>query len=322
MIIKDLKVPISIHFLEALLRRLPPFHPKIPYLKEELNIRQAGYAGEIAMTFPLSFLDPKNYHIFRGIRLFDEKYHFQLDILVLSKQFILILEVKNYGGIIYFDPVFNQLIQTKEEKERSFPDPLIQAQRHKSQFTKWLATNGFSEIPIFPLVIISNPRTIIRTSPDNNSISNKVIHRDILPSKIKHFEKSNPLTRFSEKEIKKIIRLINKQHTEGESSIIEHYQIIKSDLQKGVFCPECNYLPTLRRHGTWYCPKCRSKNKDAHINALNDYKLLIGSTITNSELRDFFILESPAAASRLLQSLNLPFTGTFKNRVHKLSFKD
>ncbi|WP_163102068.1 nuclease-related domain-containing protein [Peribacillus alkalitolerans] len=319
MIQKDLKVPISLQKLEALLRRLPFQHPKIPQIKDELKNRQAGFYGETAMTFPLSFLDPKKYHIFRGIRLLDGTYHFQMDILLLSTNFVLIMEVKNYGGTLYFDPVFNQLIQTKDGKEIAYSNPLIQVHRHEFQLKKWFATHGFPQMPIYSLVIISNPRTIIRTSPDNHAISKKVLHRDLLPLKINQIEKATSKPSISEKDLKKTIRLLKKQHTEGESSIIDQYQIKKSDLVKGVYCPVCSYIPILRHHATWFCPQCRSKHRDAHIHALNDYYLLIGLTISNGQLRDFLLINSPSAASRLLHSLNLPQTGTYKNKVYYLS---
>ncbi|WP_108671055.1 nuclease-related domain-containing protein [Peribacillus acanthi] len=322
MIIKDLKIPLSIQKLQALERRLPSHHQKIPLIKEELKNRQAGYNGETAITFPLSFLDPKSYHIFRGLRLLDQSYFFQMDILILSASFILIIEVKNFGGKIFFDPVFKQLIQTKDGKEMAYPDPIIQVKRHEMQLKKWLSQKGLPQIPIYSLVLISNPRTIIRTTPENHSISNHVLHRDLLPLKIIQIEKSNPSPIISDKEMKKIIRLLKKQHTEGESSILEQYQINQKDILKGIFCPQCSYLPIHRHHGAWFCPKCKFKNKDAHFTALHDYRLLFGPTITNSQIREYLILESSSCATRLLSSINLPYSGTKKDRVYHLAFNE
>ncbi|MED1098241.1 MULTISPECIES: nuclease-related domain-containing protein [Bacillus] len=90
-----------------MLRNLPSNHPKIPLITEELKKRTAGYRGETALDFPLSFIAEKDYFIFHDLRLQDSSRYFQMDTLVLSQKFALILEVKNIAGSLYFDPTFN-----------------------------------------------------------------------------------------------------------------------------------------------------------------------------------------------------------------------
>lgn len=72
MIIKERKVPLSIQTREALLRRLPPNHPKRPEIKEDLKIAQAGYNGELNLDYHLAFLPEKDYRIFHDLRLFHQ----------------------------------------------------------------------------------------------------------------------------------------------------------------------------------------------------------------------------------------------------------
>ena len=69
MIVKERKVPLSILKLRALTHRIPQSHPKIPSIMNELKKREAGFKGESAIDFPLSFLEPKNYFIFHDLRL-------------------------------------------------------------------------------------------------------------------------------------------------------------------------------------------------------------------------------------------------------------
>ncbi|WP_082919413.1 nuclease-related domain-containing protein [Cytobacillus oceanisediminis] len=45
---------------------------------------------------------------------------FQIDMLLLCPIFLLILEIKNISGTLYFDPAFNQLKMSKQENERGF----------------------------------------------------------------------------------------------------------------------------------------------------------------------------------------------------------
>lgn len=66
--------------------------------------------------------------IFHGIRLTNGKYFFQIDTLILSAKFALILEVKNFSGTLFFDPQFKQMIQTTlNGEERGYPHPIEQA---------------------------------------------------------------------------------------------------------------------------------------------------------------------------------------------------
>lgn len=320
MIIKKRKVPLSICKTRALIRRLPPQHSQISLIKENLNKREAGYKGESSVDFYLSFLEEKNYFIFHDIRLQDQSRFFQIDTLLLSEKFVLIIEVKNIAGTLYFDPVFKQLIRTKEGKETAFPDPLIQIQRHELQLKNWLLKNRLPTAPIHSLVVISNPQTVIRTASENRELSSKVIHRENLPSKISQIENSITKSSFSEKDLKKTIRQLKKQHIEADFFILQRYNLTKDELLKGVICENCHHIPLLKRHGTWFCSQCQHTCKNAHIQALKDYFFLIGPTITNRQLRDFLMMTSSASATRILQSMNLTYTGTNKGRVYNLFF--
>jgi hypothetical protein len=322
LIVKRRKVPLTIRKLRALTRRLSPNHPKIPLIIKDLKKREAGYKGECSIDFPLSFLQSKSYFIFHDLRLQDQSRFFQMDTLLVSKKFALIIEVKNIAGSIYFDPHFNQLIRTKDGKETAFPDPIVQVNRQESQLRNWFLKNGFPSLPILSLIVISNPQTIIRTSPENRKLHYKVIHPDGLPSRINLMEHSITESILGEKDLKKVVRILNKYHIEAASSILERYNLTEEDLIKGVICENCKGFPLIRRHGTWFCNQCQLSNKDAHIQAFRDYFHLLGSTITNRQLRDFLNISSASSTTRILQSLKLTSKGANKGRVYSLNFDE
>ncbi|RFU60027.1 nuclease-related domain-containing protein [Bacillus sp. V59.32b] len=96
MIIKERKKPLKIQKLEALLRRLPSNHPKRQKISEELAKSLAGYYGEQSLDHYLSDLSESEYFILHDLRLSDKNERFfQLDSLLISSRFFLILEVKN-----------------------------------------------------------------------------------------------------------------------------------------------------------------------------------------------------------------------------------
>ena len=321
MIIKKREIPLSILKLQALLRRLPKTHPKVPLLQENLAKRQSGYNGEKALDYPLSFLSEKDYYILHDLRLKDSGHYFQMDTLILNSNFLVIVEVKNISGTVYFDPVFHQLIRTKDGEETAFKDPISQLKRQELHLKNWLAKNDLPTLPILSLVVISNEKTIIRTADNYKDATEKVLHADHLPNKLQQFEKMYQVKRLTGKQIKKACRSLKKADEPLQLSYLEQYDITYDELVKGVFCPSCQSHPMIRVYGSWNCPSCGNKDKDAHILALQDYILLVGTTITNRKLRDFLMIHSPNLATRLLQMLNLPSEGSTRDRIYSLNKK-
>jgi hypothetical protein len=97
--VKKLQIPIHVLQGEALLRRLLKNDPRRPEIEKDIRIQMKGYYGEKNFSYYLSFLPEEKYDIFQGLRLKDKK-EFQMDVLILSQNFILIVEVKNISGTI------------------------------------------------------------------------------------------------------------------------------------------------------------------------------------------------------------------------------
>ncbi len=74
----------------------------------------------------------------------------------------------------------------------------------------------------------------------------------------------------------------------------------------------------VRTKGSWYCSHCCCVSKDAHLQSLYDFYLLIGNTMQNSQLREFLHISSIYSASVHLRKLNLPSSGPKKDKTHYL----
>ncbi|PFH91941.1 nuclease-related domain-containing protein [Bacillus sp. AFS088145] len=319
MILKERTVPLTIRKLEALLRRLPEEHIQRVRIEEDLAKFKAGFHGEKPLDYHLSFFNKERCIVIQDLRLLDnEKRFFQIDTIILSPSFILIIEVKNLVGVLYFDQSFNQLIRITEGKEEAFMNPIIQVERQKRQLRSWLEQNKFMNYPIIPLVVLSNSKSVIKASSNVIQISNTVIHSDLLYRKIEELEKKFPINSFTPKEIRKLAKHLIKQNQLLDQNILEKYNISKNELLTGVICEKCKLYSMIRTKGSWYCPHCFSVSKDAHLNSLYDFYLLIGNTIKNSQLRDFLHISSIYSASRLLRKLNLPSSRTKKDKTHYL----
>ncbi|WP_084028893.1 nuclease-related domain-containing protein [Bacillus sp. J33] len=79
-----------------------------------------------------------------------------------------IIEVKNYSGTLYFEPMSDQVIQKHGQQEEVIPNPVSQVLRQVSQFKEWLLKERCPAIPIEHFVVISYPATYIKTDKENN----------------------------------------------------------------------------------------------------------------------------------------------------------
>lgn len=320
MIKKERKMPVKIRKLEALLRRLSLTHPKRKEIASELAKSMAGYKGEQSLDYYLSFLPDQDYFIFHDLRL-PHKYHFfQIDILILSSSFFLVLEAKNISGSLLFDHAFHQLIRTTNGIEEVFPDPILQIERQVSQLVTWLEQNECPFVLVESLVVITNPSALIKSTPHDRMQA--VIRSTNLPAKFAFFQNLYNQKKLATKELRKISSLLLKHHKPHNPDILQRFHVLKTDLLTGVQCPSCFYLPMERRWGKWNCSRCSCSSNDAHLFSLNDYALLLQSTITNQQLRDFLQLSSDSVAKKLLIAMDMPYTGATKARKYHLSIEE
>ncbi|MFD1735341.1 NERD domain-containing protein [Bacillus salitolerans] len=318
MIFKKRSIPIRILQLEALLRRLPITHPQRKRIEEELQRRMIGYRGEQSIDYYLQPYLQENYSILHGLRLMDvHGQYFQIDTLLISPSFILLIEVKNLSGTLLFDQPNHQLIRILHDKEERFLDPVYQVNRQMRSLQALLDNQSIGSIPLLSIVVISNPSTILKSANPQ-----KLIHAEILPTKLKSFEAVHKQTYLSGKEIKRISRWLNRKHEPFITNILPSFQIDPSEILPGVHCPKCHKLAMTRIRGPWKCSHCYFTDKDAHLLTLQDYVLLNDRYITNQQAREFLLITASVPVSKIFSSMILPYTGTFRNRKYILPFPD
>lgn len=308
MLIKERKIPLVILILEALCRRLSPNHPKYQEIQEELGRRRAGFQGEVAFDYYLRFLPKDKYMILHDLNLPDGDYNCQIDTLLISQEYALIIELKNMAGKLVFDTENEQFIQINNEREKGYPYPITQAERHQEYLRKLLKEHKYPSMPIEYEVVISNSyTTYVVTGKNTHKVKPRVCKADVFQNKISYFENQHTKPVLEARGLRKLCRLLMKMNTVPTSYILRKYGINKHNLSIGVFCPRCSYFPMIEKRAKWFCPSCKTYSKDAHISALMDYFLLIDSQITNQQFRDFCHITSPHTSKRFLISANLSY---------------
>ncbi|MET3696790.1 nuclease-like protein [Bacillus oleivorans] len=307
-------IPTQILIIEALFRRLNPNHRIHKDLREEYNRRKKGVAGEKQIDYYLEFLPPEQFYIFRGLRLICDNKAFQIDTLVISQKFVLLIEAKDISGKLYFDESYKQLVCINEDGDQQvMEDPLEQVKRQSRQFVKWMGLK--LDVPIEYLVVLGDSRTYIdpRSGP---KYKDYILHAHALEEKIQELACKNQKDIFQEETLRKLTSRILTCHNPLSIDPQKTYQYSSADIIKGIQCPECKKFGMERANQVWECPHCKATSRDAHKQAILDYLLLIKPTITNKECRDFLGIKSRKIAHRLLNSMNLQFTGTNKSRIY------
>ncbi|MEH7444601.1 nuclease-related domain-containing protein [Bacillus sp. JJ1122] len=311
MIVKKRIFPLRIQINDAVLRRLPPIHSKRNEVLQDQMKAWAGHKGEEALDYYTSLIHEEQFHIFQGIRLSSGSNHFQIDSLLLSPAFALIIESKNMAGTLTFNSPFNQLDRSLNDKTDTFEDPLLQAKRHRLLLQKWLQTNHFPRIPIEYLVFSSNPSTALRNPHNDPEVYNRVCPPGKIIFKIEDFLSKYKREVLSVKEHKKLSKVLLRSD-EPSPSHLHQFKITSEDFLTGVQCPSCSMYAMERYAGTWNCIHCGAVAKDAHKQAIEDYFLIISPTITNKQFRHFIHLDSPKLSTKLLSKMDLKPHGTTK----------
>ncbi|MDR6121039.1 hypothetical protein QFZ87_000636 [Bacillus sp. SLBN-46] len=316
MIAQEMRITPRMEKLEALIRRLSELNPKYPEVVAEYKRRMAGYRGEKSVYFYLTMLPNKDYLIFHGLRLFDGQYYFQMDFLLLCANFAMVLEVKNMAGELSFEKEFNQTLCKRNGTEERVKNPVLQAKLQAKKLKVWLREHNCLEIPIHYYFVNSNEKTFIKAEPRNDQMTQHICNSENVLERIDQIAAYYKNDRLDKKELKKIKRLLLTNHTPDDPNILQAYDLSPKDIPTGVQCPDCFTIPMIYKGGKWCCVKCNLTSKTAHVPTINDYFLLIKPSFTNAEICEFLHIPTIHIGYKIIKSMNLPSTGTFKNRVY------
>ncbi|MBT2643561.1 NERD domain-containing protein [Bacillus sp. ISL-41] len=212
MIAKRRTIPLRILVNEALLRRLPLDHPKRQEILKDLLIKRAGLKGEQDMDYYISLLNENDFSILQDLRIPLGTNYFQIDFLLLSTKFALLIENKNMPGIIEFDPDFKQVFRKYNDSMEVYDCPVDQVKRQVYQFRNWLNKHNINPPPLEFLVTYSNHGSILQNPSKNLEIFNRVCKGGQLVFKVDEYQNRHQREFLSIKDVKKLAKLLIKSH--------------------------------------------------------------------------------------------------------------
>ncbi|WP_010529981.1 nuclease-related domain-containing protein [Lentibacillus jeotgali] len=317
MYVKPLALPLHIQEAMALDRRVANTHLQKHAISKAAANLFSGYKGEESLIYHLNFLPEDDFLIFHYLRIPDGKGRFQLDFLLLSIYFFLIIEVKNIYDNVTFDEM-GQVYRESAEKVEVFGNPVDQVNLQHRRLLSWLREMNLPAVPIEKIVVFSRDSTYLRNLTNNKIISDIVMHRHKILPKIDSFINRYRLARISEDQLMELSYRLLEEHNPEVYSGMEKFGMTTHDLIIGVICPGCRNVPMHWKSGKWLCLSCGLKSKTAHRPALADHSLLIGKSINNREAREFLKLNSNSITRKILQSEELDKIGVGSGMRYRL----
>ncbi|BAQ10054.1 transcriptional regulators [Bacillus sp. OxB-1] len=303
--------------LPRLLARLHPNNPMHKEIQNQLYRIEAGYAGEQRVDKYLESIEfPTPVSILTDVHLpIAPKFSIQIDTLILTPSYVYILEIKNIAGTLSY-------ISNPPHFECTYPDktpilidcPLLQLNNNKYGLDLWLERNGFS-IRSSGLIVLAN-QTLVKNVPDDMPI----LYAKHLQQYFRTLAETEP--KLSSTQYQRLVEVLNNnQNRYNPYPLTKRYQIRSEDIQKGALCKEC--LNGLQRinHVTWICPVCKTKDRKPFIHGIQDWFMLIKTSISNEECRDFLKLKDKFAAHYVLKSMSLHRKGKSKSTIYTWDYK-
>lgn len=290
---------------------MPVHHTRQPLINHAISLQKAGERGEREVfTFlqeayhdkPVTIL--YNFHSKKS-----HSFAIQIDYIVFTKSYILLLEVKNIKGTISFRQNPAQLFRVLEHQEQVMDCPFSQMDRNLLHFKKLL---GKTPLPVFTAIVWANRSAIIEP------LTFESIHPLLFLKQLPHY-----LSRFEslpnqKVDLKRLIQKIQSLATPYyKSALCERYGIDSGDLAVGMQCLTCSYMMDLHKK-TWNCANCRVKQNhmiDENILMLYDF---LGERLSMKRMNELLPSLEYRMLKRLIDSGNLTCHGGRRGRVYQV----
>lgn len=204
---EKLKTPIVVKEATEVVRRTEQYKNvlnqtvdtvEIDRIQEQMKLLELGLKGENSVLFELqnSFLP---LHILHDVRIVHGDLKAQIDFVVLTRKFLLLIEVKNYYGNILVnekDEFIRQVYKgNKLVFQEGFYSPVRQVERQAEVFEAYMRDMGaVIRTPIKSVAVFTNNRTVINTKKASKQVKDKIMRVDGLVKFIKQeLEKDSPV---------------------------------------------------------------------------------------------------------------------------------
>lgn len=313
LLIEERKKPHKLVVLEVILRRLKKTTPRYSYFQEEHRKMSAGFAGERYVDRVWKEIDlPSPFQLIHDYCFVnDAGFTHQVDTIFITPHFLCLLEIKNIAGRLDFDDERRQCIRTMADgRIESMLYPVDQLLRHERYFQRVLKQLQL-ELPIVKIILIAQSSTIIGRTSEICPIMHSVGLPHFLTQQWQRFgQRAISITDFN-----RLCEYLNAMRQDKRWV----QEINCDELRTGVLCRSCSYKRKMFYvKGSWFCHSCGIENNEAFYEALQDYRLLKGSYLTNAILCEEFGVPSKHIAYRILRALGFEKVSNCRHSRYKI----
>lgn len=234
---EKLKTPIVVKEAKEVVQRIEQYKNSLKNVKETVEINrineqikllELGLKGENSVLFELqnSFLP---LHILHDVRIIHNDLKAQVDFVILTRKFLLLIEVKNYYGNILVnekDEFIRQVYKgNKLAFQEGFYSPVRQVERQVDVFESYMKDMGaVTRTPIKSVVVFTNNRTVINTKKASKHVKEKILRVDRLVGYIKQELKKDSPVYFMDNRMKEMSDYIKASHVElidNDTDVVE-----------------------------------------------------------------------------------------------------
>ncbi len=314
MIVKPYSKSLYLEGLVSLTKRLYPNSPKYVTVQEELKRQLAGsYGEEVVMNAMKKVELPYQHYVFHDVCLYGNAL-FQIDILIITQHYAVILEVKNIKGDVEIQNSPHQLIRTLPDGQKnSYESPVVQLNEAKYQLSKFL---NHLNLPVYGAIVFA--------FASNHVVSPPGLVKILFKNEIRSFLREIPFNtpKLSQNQLTTLVnKILNRNDPFHPFPLKKHFEIRDKDIKKGAECLECNYIGVVRTNRKWFCPYCLQSNANVYDKALLDYFLIFNQSINNKELREYLGISGQYEATRLLNRKYLIKHGTYRDARYSMKLK-
>ncbi len=306
---------------EALIRRLKPHFRNHPKIQSEYQKYKAGFYGETQMDYKLSLLSESEFSHLPDVRLKNNQKFFQMDSVIITPKVIFIIEAKNLQGILEYYASQRQLVQLSDKGQTSYADPLLQAKIQLNHLTEWIRNFNYS-IPIEPLVVSTNPSTVIKNIDNNKEFNNRFLTLENLTFRIKEIYHSYGKKILNNYDMAILAKKMIKGDIPLRRDLIKFHGIPQDHFIYGIACAYCEKSPLHRDQKNWICTECGKNDRKIHERVILDYFLLYDTTLSNAQCRKILNLPNRFVAYRMLKTMKLDHYGNKKTTMYKSPILD
>lgn len=279
MIQKEFRSSPKMHILKKLYARLHSEEIKVRIQQDIAKIEAGDFGEEIVAKRLNTYKNAIDIHIFHDVMLYQNGL-FQIDFLIVTSSCIIILEVKNISGHIYFTQNPQQLIRKiKGQPDQKFRSPETQIQKYIKQLEIWNYSHQYN-IPIYGAVVFPTLSSIVNS---DNTMTHILDLDEIEQFIYKQNQENTENT-----DVQKFINRIKEKAIDYRINTLgEYYNFKLYHLNSDFLCPKCHSKMLKKSRRKWNCSNCTYTGQRIIKEELDEYLSYFHQDMLKQDLQKF-----------------------------------